>query len=127
MTMRLLIYITLMMLTGTTLTASGTLNSDILALHNVHVLTMEDEEIRHHYTVIVRDGIIDRMGPADEIDIPEGAQTITGELYLMPGLAEMHSHIPWSGSTIESRGDPPHVSGAGHHHRARHVGPAFAP
>ena len=35
------------------------------------------------------------MGPAEEADIPDGAVIVDGEgKYLLPGLAEMHGHIP---------------------------------
>ena len=96
--MRLLVYISVVIVTFAANSAANPNHtaaaSEVLAIHDVHVLTMEDEEIKRNYTVIVRDGRIDRMGPANDIEIPENAQMITGELYLMPGLAEMHGHIP---------------------------------
>ena len=46
-------------------------------------------------TVIVRDGRIAEIGSAGKIKVPDGATRIDGAgKYLMPGLAEMHGHIP---------------------------------
>lgn len=46
-------------------------------------------------TVVVVDGTIVEVGPAGEVDVPEGATVVDGSgRYLMPGLAEMHAHVP---------------------------------
>ncbi len=61
---------------------------------NVNVLTMEDEQIEENQTVIIENGTISWVGAADQATIPENAEVVTGDYYLMPGLAEMHAHIP---------------------------------
>src|SRR5262245_4458603 len=62
---------------------------------NVNVVPMDRERVIENQTVIVRDGRLAEMGPANKIKIPEGATRIDGAgKYLMPGLAEMHGHIP---------------------------------
>lgn len=44
-------------------------------------------------TVIVRDGIIEQIGPSDIVVVPDDAERIDGTgRYLMPGLADMHVH-----------------------------------
>jgi imidazolonepropionase-like amidohydrolase len=50
-------------------------------------------------TVVVRDGRIVEMGPAGRVRVPAGATVVSGQgRFLMPGLAEMHAHVP-PGST----------------------------
>ena len=65
------------------------------AFRNVSVLPMETENIRENQTVLVKGEQILKIGPADDMDIPPSATVIdgTGKL-LIPGLAEMHAHIP---------------------------------
>jgi len=71
------------------------------AFENVTVIPMDRERTLPGHTVIVRDGRIDIMGPSEEVTVPEGARRIDGEgRYLLPGLAEMHAHVP-------SAEDPP--------------------
>jgi len=51
--------------------------------------------------VIVRGDKIVRVGPVDEVKIPAGATVIGSQgAYLMPGLAEMHAHVP-----LQSQGE----------------------
>jgi imidazolonepropionase-like amidohydrolase len=65
------------------------------AFVNVNVLPMEGEGLLAGQTVLVEDGLITRVGPASDVQIPEGATRIDGGgRYLMPGLAEMHAHVP---------------------------------
>src|SRR5215207_4434863 len=46
-------------------------------------------------TVIVRDGRIAEIGAAGSLTPPAGATVIQGRgKYLIPGLAEMHAHLP---------------------------------
>jgi imidazolonepropionase-like amidohydrolase len=47
-------------------------------------------------TVVVEDGRITRLGPANTVKVPAGAQRIDGSgRYLMPGLADMHVHLEY--------------------------------
>ncbi|MEX0769945.1 MAG: hypothetical protein WD035_04375 [Balneolaceae bacterium] len=56
---------------------------------------MDRETILENHTVIVRNGVIAEVGPAEQTEIPAGATRINGNgRYLMPGLAEMHGHVP---------------------------------
>ncbi len=66
-----------------------------IAFVGVDVLPMTAPGVQEDHTVVVVDGVITEVGPADEIVIGEGATIIDGEgRYLMPGLAEMHAHVP---------------------------------
>ncbi len=69
--------------------------SKVLAFVNVNVVPMDRERIVEQQTVLVRDGRISEIGPAAEIKVPQDAVRIDGTgKYLMPGLAEMHGHLP---------------------------------
>lgn len=65
------------------------------AFVDVTVVPMDRDRTLDHMTVIVRDGCIVGMGQTDRTAVPSGAIRIDGGgKYLMPGLAEMHAHIP---------------------------------
>jgi imidazolonepropionase-like amidohydrolase len=67
----------------------------VAAFVNVNVVPMDRERVIENQTVIVRDGRIAEIGPTNKIKVPDGATRIDGAgKYLMPGLAEMHGHIP---------------------------------
>ncbi len=57
------------------------------------------EEVVPGQTVLVREGFIAAVGPADQVGIPEDAQVVEGAgHYLLPGMAEMHGHLPGGGA-----------------------------
>jgi imidazolonepropionase-like amidohydrolase len=58
-------------------------------------MTDDGNGVMRDQTVVVEGDRIIRVGPADDVEIPEGATRIDGNgRYLMPGLAEMHAHVP---------------------------------
>ncbi len=66
-----------------------------IAFEHVNVLPMTDEEVRTDWTVLVEGDRIVAVGPAAEVEVPETAERIDGTgKYLIPGLAEMHGHVP---------------------------------
>ncbi len=67
-----------------------------LFIDNVQVLSMDSEQIQSNQTVVISpEGIISWVGPSDELQIPDGATVFQGNnRFVMPGLAEMHAHIP---------------------------------
>ncbi|MGH9333193.1 MAG: amidohydrolase family protein [Vicinamibacteria bacterium] len=66
-----------------------------LAFIDVNVVPMDTERVIEHQTVVIQEGRITDLGPSDEVEIPEEATRIEGSgKYLMPGLAEMHGHLP---------------------------------
>lgn len=73
---------------------AGSLWADTLVLKNVRVLTMETDQILQNQTIIIENGWIDWIGPDSEADYQEDATIVEGDFYVMPGLAEMHAHIP---------------------------------
>lgn len=72
----------------------STVIADTLVIKNVRVLTMESDQIQQNHTIIIEDGWIDWVGPDSEAEYPAEATIIEGDYYVMPGLAEMHAHIP---------------------------------
>jgi len=67
----------------------------VVAFIDVTVLPMDRERVLAGQTVIVSDGRISEMGPARRVRVPSGAVRVEGKgRYLMPGLAEMHGHLP---------------------------------
>jgi imidazolonepropionase-like amidohydrolase len=60
-----------------------------------NVIPMDTERVLENHTVVVRGGRIEQVGPAAQLAVPEGALVVDARgKYLMPGLAEMHAHIP---------------------------------
>lgn len=75
--------------------ASAEAEPGTIAFTNVDVIPMDREGVVADQTVVVVDGTITEMGPAAEVTVGAGATVIEGEgRYLMPGLAEMHAHVP---------------------------------
>jgi Amidohydrolase family len=67
----------------------------VVAFVNVGVVPMDRDRVLTGQTVIVRGGRISAVGPADQVKVPAGSSRIEGRgKFLMPGLAEMHAHIP---------------------------------
>jgi len=66
-----------------------------LAFVNVNVVPMSSETVLEQQTVVINDGVISVIGPVDDVPIPKDAEVIDGtDRFLMPGLAEMHAHVP---------------------------------
>jgi imidazolonepropionase-like amidohydrolase len=63
---------------------------------------MDSERILENRTVLVDGERIVRIGPADEVEVRTGATVIEGRGgYLLPGLGEMHAHVPPGGDDAE--------------------------
>ena len=66
-----------------------------LAFVDVSVLPMDSERVLEDQTVVVDDGRIVAMGPSREFGPSEGVEVVEASgQYLMPGLTEMHGHLP---------------------------------
>ena len=67
----------------------------VIAFVNVTVIPMDRERTLPGQTVLVRGDRIVAMGPRSRIKVPAGSRRIDGRgKFLIPGLAEMHAHIP---------------------------------
>ncbi len=66
-----------------------------IAFVNVQIVPMDAERRVDGQTVVVSDGRIAAIGSVDEVPIPKDALVVDGtDRFLMPGLAEMHAHVP---------------------------------
>ena len=73
----------------------STARSTPLAITNVTVHPMDREEVLRDQTVVVVDGRIAAMGASSSVRPPAGATVVDGRgKFLIPGLAEMHAHVP---------------------------------
>ena len=71
-----------------------------VAFTNVTVIPMDRDRSLSDQTVVVRGDRIVAMGPSAKTQVPDGATRIDGKgKFLMPGMAEMHAHIPGGQST----------------------------
>jgi len=79
-------------------------HSDTTLFVNVNVVPMTSETVLRQKTVLVSNGLIVVIDDVDSTPIPQDVAIIDGtDRYLMPGLAEMHGHIPAAGSTSLER------------------------
>lgn len=67
-----------------------------IAFVDVNVIPMDSERVLSNHNVLVSGDRIVAVGPAGSVDVPEGARRIEtdGTQYLIPGMAELHGHIP---------------------------------
>jgi imidazolonepropionase-like amidohydrolase len=67
----------------------------VIAFVGVTVLPLDSERRLPDHTVVVRGDRIVEVAPRAQVDVPADAVRIDGGgRFLMPGLAEMHGHIP---------------------------------
>lgn len=67
----------------------------VVAFTDVSVVPMDRERVLTNQTVVVRGDRILALGPRERVAIPAGARRINGRgKFLLPGLAEMHGHVP---------------------------------
>ena len=82
----------------------ATTHAATTAFVNINVVPMTSETVLRSQTVIVTDGRVTAIGAVDTSEVPEGATIVDGtDRYLMPGLAEMHGHVPGVNSANLSR------------------------
>jgi len=73
-----------------------------LAFRVGKVITMDAEDrVLNHAVVLTRSGKIEKVGPAAEVEIPEGYRLIDKpDHWLVPGLVEAHDHAAGSGRDL---------------------------
>ena len=72
-----------------------TAQDSLVAFTGVTVIPIDRERTIENQTVVVRGGRIAALGPTASTQVPAGATRVDGRgKYLIPGLAEMHAHIP---------------------------------
>lgn len=76
-----------------------TVRGETVIFVNVNVIPMTSEIVLPQQTVVVTDGKITSISDVDTTPIPKDILVIDGtDRFLMPGLSEMHGHIPDIGS-----------------------------
>ncbi|WP_026236459.1 amidohydrolase family protein [Pontibacter roseus] len=66
-----------------------------IVFRGVHVIPMEKEQVLENQVVVVKNGKITAMGSAGKVKYGKDALVVDAKgKYLMPGLAEMHAHVP---------------------------------
>lgn len=69
--------------------------SSAVAFIGANLIPMDSERILENHTVIVQGDRINAIGPSAVTKVPQGAIRIDARgKFLLPGLAEMHGHIP---------------------------------
>jgi len=73
-----------------------------LVFEHVTVVPMDRERQLADQTVVVRGDRIVAVGPHDEVEIRDNATVVDGRgKFLIPGLAEMHGHVPPPSAPVE--------------------------
>lgn len=81
--------------TGPEANPAGSPEPATMAFVNVALLTLDSDEALAGQTVVIQGDRIVSVGPAASAAVPAEAVRIDGrEKFLMPGLGEMHGHIP---------------------------------
>jgi imidazolonepropionase-like amidohydrolase len=71
------------------------LSSGALVIKEVTIISPKTKKIIPGQTVIITGGKINKIGRTGQLSIPSDAQVIDGKgKFLVPGIAEMHAHIP---------------------------------
>jgi imidazolonepropionase-like amidohydrolase len=77
-----------------------------VAIVGVTVVPMTGERTIEKATVVVTDGVIRAVGAAELVPVPTGSLVVRGNgKYLVPGIAEMHAHVPGAAASKEYRDD----------------------
>ena len=88
-------------LTTVLLLAAAASHADSTAFINVNLIPMTSAAVQSARTVIVTDGEIVVIGAVESTPVPDDAVVVDGtDRFLMPGLSEMHGHVP-GGSSAE--------------------------
>ncbi len=81
------------------------ISAQTLVIHDVSILTMETDQLLQNHSIIIENETIRWVGPSEEAELPADAQVVSGSYYVMPGLAEMHAHIPSPGQGEQAMKD----------------------
>jgi len=69
--------------------------ADTTVIDNVRIVDVVENTVSEPSALLIRHGFIHESGPAGAFTNTADATRIDGQgLYLMPGLAEMHAHVP---------------------------------
>ena len=78
----------------------------VIAIVGARVIPMTGEQVLDDATVLISNGVIRAVGTADSVKIPKGARVIGAQgKFLLPGLSEMHAHVPSGPTPAYTRDD----------------------
>jgi imidazolonepropionase-like amidohydrolase len=78
---------------------AGIVSAETTAFVNVNVIDVTTGNVSRSQTVIVDDGTVIEIGRFRETPVADDAVVIDGtDRYMMPGLTEMHGHVPGGSS-----------------------------
>ena len=81
----------------------GALSPGTFAITGVSVIPMTRDTVIRDATVVVKDGRIASVDASGTVRVPAGARRIDGRgKYLIPGLADMHTHLYTDGDVPDS-------------------------
>jgi len=70
-------------------------DTPVTVFEDVNVVPMDRERVLERQTVVIRGDRILQVGGRDSVRVPATARRVDGRgKYLIPGLAEMHAHVP---------------------------------
>jgi len=100
---------TALILPGVVWAAPRSSNTDLPTVFvNVNVVPMNSNAILFGQTVVVRNGVISQIGPAQNTPIPQQANVVDGSgRFLMPGLTDAHIHLDALSHARPDFGDGP--------------------
>ena len=79
-------------------------SSEVMLIEQVNIIDIKTGELKQNQYIIIDEGKIQAI-QSEKPDIPESATAIKGKnKFLIPGLAEMHAHIPspdWGRDNME--------------------------
>ncbi len=83
------------------------LHAGALVVTNVSMVPMTSERVIADAALVVRNGRIEWIGPRGELKVPASAQVMDGRGgYLLPGLADMHTHLFSDGDEVADSAGP---------------------
>jgi len=69
------------------------MTDDLIAITNTSIINMNDGKISEGMTLIIKKGIIAKIGKSNELEISSKAKTVNGTgKFVIPGLWDMHAH-----------------------------------
>jgi hypothetical protein len=78
-----------------------------LVITNVSIVPMTRDTVLRNAAVLARDGRITYVGPVSGLRVPRGARVIDGGGgYLIPGLADTHTHLFSDGEEVHDSAGP---------------------
>jgi len=85
------------------LTVKSDVPKGVVAFRNARIVTMDGDRVLENGTIIVEGNRIKALGPAAEVQVPEGAFVVDAAgKTIIPGIIDVHAHLAnhWSGSGI---------------------------